>query len=127
MPGGWAEYANDFRCACENSVLVEMPGKIDYLDAHPAIARFPGHRAHDMRDRHVVMRTCRDDACGRSAGTEGQPSTILNVNPAFACRRSTNVMPIAAAGVHTPPGVRLRSTSRARQSAASAIIFEVEP
>jgi hypothetical protein len=50
-----------------------------------------------------------------------------NFMPAFASSRVTSLRPSAAPGVQTPPPVWSRPTSRARHSALSAIIFDVEP
>ncbi len=48
-----------------------------------------------------------------------------NVMPARSTRRGISLSPSAAAGVQIPPGVSGRSSIK--QSAASAMIFEVEP
>ena len=54
-------------------------------------------------------------------------ASISKLNPALACSRRVSRCPIAAPGVHTPPGVVWWSTSCARQIAASAIILAVDP
>ena len=64
---------------------------------------------------------------GSECRDQASSATVPKVSPARASSRSTSVMPIAAPGVHTPPGVRVRSTSRSRHSADSAIILQVEP
>jgi aryl-alcohol dehydrogenase-like predicted oxidoreductase len=56
---------------------------------------------------------------------ELQAASTSKLRPAWACSRSIRRWPMAAAGVQMPPGCRCASCSR--QTAASVIIFEVEP
>lgn len=105
------------------------------VDRYKACSDGHGHLAGNACLRKVAefLREALAGTGGRLArrGSEcrdqAPSATVPKVSPARASSRSTSVMPIAAPGVHTPPGVRVRSTSRSRHSADSAIILQVEP
>jgi hypothetical protein len=114
--------ARHARCVTEDVPRAAIDDRYAAFDPASVIAD-----AHDdMQARRDGLRL-QVDPWSRSGTGSRQPSTDSKVRPARARRRSTSVIPIAAPGVHTPPGVRVRSTSRSRHSADSAIILEVEP